>query len=655
MTPQDIATKFRYGTREHGKLERAVAERLRLSETRMQDKYKQIAKNEDTFQSYIHERDVDARRRLQKDVGGVPDYRTIEIPYSYAVAMTAHTYYSSVFLSRTPALQLAGRHGEAENNRIAIEALLNYQMTVGQMMVALYIWLLDPAKAGYGVIGHYWDEELITVTKQQMVQPTFLGMPIPGRAPQSQMISEDVPGYSGNRIYNIRPQDFFPDPRVSLLHFQKGEFAGRYVETSWQEIYEGSRQRNNLRYFNFETLSKMRQDRSNSFTGSSPTRDVGSSHGPQLPDSTQEIAAYDLPVGFIKGHEVALRIVPRDWGVGDSDRQEVWMVNRASNGVIFGFTPLGDYSGKFPFDVLVDEIDGYSIFPKSMIERVEPMNNVLTWLVNSHFYNVRQTLNNQFVVDPTMVVMKDVTNPEPGKIIRLKPEAYGKDVRTAITQLVTADVTGSHMSDTVAIQSFIERLTGINDSMMGQLTGNNDKTATEVRTSTGFGVNRAKTKCEWWSTIGFSPLTQKLVQRTQQNFDKPRQFRVVGDQASLSPTFMQVTPDLIAGFFDYEAVDGTLPVDRFAQANLWKELMAQMAQVPQIFMQYDIARIFGFVANLGGLKNLAQFKITPDQAMQQQVQAGNVVPLKAVQAGAGSSQTPNMNEPGQVPNLGATG
>ena len=277
------------------------------------------------------------------------------------------------------------------------------------------------------------------------------------------------------------------------------------------------------------------------------------------------------------------------------------------------------------------------------------MNDVITWLINTHFYNVRQTLNNQFVVDPSMVVMKDVENPEPGKIIRLKPEMYGKDVRTALTQLQVTDATRNHIGDVAVFQSFIERVTGANDSIMGMLSagGSDRKTATEVRTSTSFGVNRLKTTCEWYSTTGFGPLAQKLTQRTQQRYSTERMYKLVGDVALLAPRFGLITPETIAGFYDYEPVDGTLPVDRFAQANLWNMLLQQMGNSPQIMAQYDIAKVFGFVANLAGIKNLAQFRIQAPEQLEQQAQAGNVVPI--------SDALKNMNEPGQIPGMGATG
>jgi hypothetical protein len=116
--------------------------------------------------------------------------------------------------------------------------------------------------------------------------------------------------------------------------------------------------------------------------------------------------------------------------------------------------------------------------------------------------------------------------------------------------------------------------------------------------------------------------------------------------------FINVSPADIAGFYDFVPVDGTLPVDRMAQANLWKELMGNIRMMPpEIAMGYDWSRIFAWVAQLGGLKNITQFKIqlTPQEQLLRMAQQGNVVPMKPppgrgspVEAGnAASTQTGN--------------
>ena len=65
------------------------------------------------------------------------DYVSIEVPYSYAVVMTLHTYISSVFLSK-PGFQVQARHGEPEMSVQAVEALLDYQCVAGEQTFPLF-------------------------------------------------------------------------------------------------------------------------------------------------------------------------------------------------------------------------------------------------------------------------------------------------------------------------------------------------------------------------------------------------------------------------------------------------------------------------------------------------------------------------------------
>jgi len=197
----------------------------------------------------------------------------------------------------------------------------------------------------------------------------------------------------------------------------------------------------------------------------------------------------------------------------------------------------------------------------------------------------------------------------------------------------------------------LQRVTGVTDNIMGMVNAGGRKTATEVRQSTTFGINRLKTTCEFFSAMGFGPLAQKLVQGTQQHYNAEQKLRIVGDLAAMSPGFIDVNPDLIAGFYDFVPIDGSLPVDRFAQANLWQQMLGQMSKVPQVMAQYDIGKMFGWVANLAGLKNLQQFRvqIVDPGMLAQQAQAGNVVPMKP--SGADLGRPPAQM---QIPGMGAT-
>lgn len=643
-TQAELNKSLRMKSDKHKLLADAINARLRMSRDKMTERYQQMAANEEQYAAYVPARDVDRVRAQNKTITGEHDYVSIEVPYSYAVTMTIHTYISSVFLARNPVYQVQARHGETEMKTQGLEALLDYQLTAGRHHMPLFIGLFDPLKYGFSVIGQYWDKDEIVCRKFVEQQPTFLGVPIPGAEPQRVPVVERIKAYEGVKLFNVRPQDFFPDVRVPLWRFQEGEFCARYVEISWLDLKTGEA---NGEYFNVNDA------RESSRVSAGMTRDKGSERATTLPDADEtDIYLRDKPSSMFKGYEMQWKLRPSQWRLGDESTLETWVFLISDGGVLVQAKPLGMYYDAFSYDLFMYEPDGYNLFPTSALERIKPLNDVLSWLINTHFYNVRASLNNQFIYDPTMVVEKDILSRKAGQLIRLKPAAYGRDVRMAIQQLPVSDVTRTHLTDAQAVELMIQRALGATDNVMGMVNSTGRKTATEVRTSTSFGVNRIKTLTEMASASGFSSMVQKMIQSTQQLYDDNKKFRLVGDIGSFSPTFAEVNPETITGFFDYVPVDGTLPVDRYAQAQLWSTMMQQMFQVPQIVQNYDIAKIYAWVANLAGLKNMQQFKIQPQSidSLQQQARAGNVVPID--EAMQDLTRVPDSGRP---PGMGATG
>jgi hypothetical protein len=218
---------------------------------------------------------------------------------------------------------------------------------------------------------------------------------------------------------------------------------------------------------------------------------------------------------------MTIELIPKEWQLGGSDWPEKWVFTCTQDfATLIGAEPHGAFHAKFPYQVLPLEPEGYGLTTRGLPEILTPVQNTVDWLINSHFYNVRAVLNNRYVVDPSRVVMKDVLDPLPGGIIRLKPEAYGQPTRDVVSQLPTADITQGHMADLPAIIGIGERTVGVNDQVMGMLeSGSNRKTATEVRTSTSFSINRLKTIAEFASASAFEPASQMLVQNSQQYYD----------------------------------------------------------------------------------------------------------------------------------------
>ena len=621
---------LRYGSEDHKTILEALKARKKMSADRMADRHEAWTQSEESSKAYINLKEEDRLRKNNRK-GGKPEYVTLEIPYSYGLLMAAHTYWSNTFLSRNPVLQYTGRHGEGSQGEQSVESIMNYQANVGNNMVPWFYWLFDTPKYGVGWIGHYWYDEKISVSNIIEVDDSAFGT---GGKTKKVKRTIEVDGYKGNKCFNVRPQDAFPDPRVSVARFQEGEFFARYFETSWLDLHEGAL---NKRYMNIDVVKRKWKAKKDD-----PDRDLGSTNFdiPNIGDGD----AVDLGIpytGFVSGIEIYVHLIPKMWKLGSGERRELWVFQYIEDCLVLA-RPLGDLHNEFPFDAMEYEIDSHSLFKRSMLETVQPLNDAINWLVNTHFFGVRAALNNRFIYDPTKIRGADFENPEQGLLVRMKPGAYGQPINQMVQQLNTTDVTQNHIKDTKVMQEFMQQITGVNELIMGMMQQGGRQTATEVRGASGFSMSRLKTQAEFMSAMGFGPHAKRLLQTTQQHLDIERAYKLAGDLLPGSAQDVIVSPEQIAGFYDYIPVDGTMPVDRFAQASLWKDIMAQMSVIPQIAQQYDLAQIFAYTAQLAGAKNVQRFKIqlTPDEEIARKVQAGNIVPLGG-QGGGGRS--PGIN------------
>lgn len=631
----NLRERLRYGQPLHDFVIDAVRRRRDFSLQKMTQRYEKWRRAEENFLAFLPEKETDKKRKGLRD-SGVQQFTTIYIPYDYAILMSAHTYWTSVFLSRSPVFQYIGTQGAAQNAEAAVEALINYQFSAGRILPPFYVWLLDVGKYGVGITMPNWRDERLIVTREVEVPDTFMGVDLGTTKREVRRVA--LNGYKGNKWFNIRPYDLLPDPRVPLNRMEEGEFCGRYTTLGWNSIAKGGAAGT---FFNVDVVRQQRHNRIS-------LRDHGSPQVNQPFDAGEKLYLDHMDMDFVELTEMYVELVPYDWGLDSTTYPEKWVFLIANDSVLIQAQPFGMFHNKFPFCVLEMEPDAYSMFKRGMLDLVRPLNETINWLYNTHFYNTRKALNDMFIVDPSRVVMKDVLDPGAGKVIRLREEMYGTDVRTAISQLQVTNYTQAHLQDSQLISSLVQRVSGVNDGIMGMLSQGGRKTATEVRTSSTFGINRLKTIAEYFSATGIGDAAMMMLQNSQQLYDATLQMRIAGD-AWMTPgasKYLTVSPQDIQGMYDFVPVDGTLPVDRFAQVNMWTTLLQQMGQSPAVLAQYDLSKIFGFVAQLAGLKNIGQFRIqTADTAqLQNQAAAGNVIPLGGP---SGPRRRPDGGSPGQ--------
>ena len=92
-----------------------------------------------------------------------------------------------------------------------------------------------------------------------------------------------------------------------------------------------------------------------------------------------------------------------------------------------------------------------------------------------------------------------------------------------------------------------------------------------------------------------------------------------------------MSPSDLAINYDMIVRDGSIPGGNFSQS--WIELFKTIGTNPELMQQFDVTRIFMYIAQQLGAKNVEDFRrnmsnvqatTMPDQQVQQQVQAGNL-------------------------------
>jgi hypothetical protein len=620
----------------HKRVLKEIGPRIGMAEKYHSDQHEKWKRAEELVSAYVPESADDRTRRWKREKDGRPAYTTIQIPYSYALLMAAHTYWTSVFFARSPVHQFSGRHGETETQVQGLEAMIAYQTQVAGHLAPYYLWLYDAGKYGAGILGTYWDQE--------MHQFSQLMLDESGKQVYS---TNRVTGYKGNKVYNISPWDFLPDPRVPINRFQEGEFCIIRRRIPWNQLISRMAQGY------YVNTKEIKSTCASEFTKSQMS---GTSDNALRRPAQLELTGADdtKHPSWVEIYECYVDLIPDEWGLGTMKFPEKWVFTvTGDKSLVIGAQPLGLAHNRYPVDVIECEVEAYGLWNRGIPETIEPIQNVMDWLINAHFYNVRAVGNGRFIADPSRINVADLERGDPGFVLQLRPEAFGSDVREVFQQLQTVDVTANHMNDFQRMFQIGEQVFGINEQVLGALSGGGRKTATEVRTSASFGVNRLKTMAEYMSSVGMTAHATKLVQHTQQFQDEAMTVKIVGDLTKFgSNRFVNVTPDMIAGFFDFVPVDGTLPIDRFAQATLWKDILGQISRFPQIMQQFDLGKIFAWMGTLAGVKNMDQFRldnpgmgvpqvgvqVAPDEELQREAERGNVIPYTggAQPAGAGT-------------------
>jgi hypothetical protein len=543
--------------------------------------------NEMKVQAYVNCNDYE---QVVKEMSGErrgmlpPEPVQVTVPYTYATTHAAATFISQVLLGRRPVFPLMATRGTQADSARHMENAIQSHLDASRGFETLWQFIWDSLIYDCGVIRVGWENRdgpgirIVNGKREQVTETIF----------------------TGNVVSAVDPYALSPDPRVPLHQCNVlGDFMFTQQDMSGT-ILKDMQRRKSLMFVD-EAIGKAKNLQNGRLEDNDQSmRRVRIGEGATWARNPTNV------IGFYTIREGTVRLVPKDWGLGASDVSELWKFTWIANGQIMQAEPLGMIHQQHPYQVGEPTSFGHDFMSLSMVDMIGPFQDILSWLVSSRMENVRSSISNQFVADPARVDINDIRSSVIGRVIRMKQAAMGLPIQQAIQQLVVQDVTQGHLTDIQTMRILADTITGVNDNMRGIQNQGGRRSATEARISMQAGGSRLSQLAIRISAQAFSPMANQMILNIQQFMPDKMWVETTGDDNV--PISLEMTQDMLVGSFNYQISDGTLPFDKQALLESWKEILMGIAQDPELRSQWDLSKIFRYVAELGGAKNIDSFK-----------------------------------------------
>jgi hypothetical protein len=610
----------------HRKLVQQVYQRALESRTAISRRYPSWNKIDQSLTTYVSLSDTETNLRKKDSKRPV----SIVVPITYATIDTFLTYMVTAFLD-DPIFMYEPEGPEDVVGAMLMEQVVAHQCKKFKAAQALHTMWRDGFAYGIGVVSPQWEVRYGQRYIERTVPDGSVGEQLLGlNGYKTERSLEPAIVCEGNRIRNIDPYMYLPDPNVAAENIQDGEFVG-WVSRENKMGLLSLEATNPDMFFNCKYLNHM-DGRSSLFAPDKAAREDRFGGKPYLTPSTTNVT--DVIWLYVT-------LVPEEWGLGSGSRPEKWMFALAGDSLIIAAQPMGLDHGMYPVAVFAPDADGYSATPLSRMEVIYPLQETIDWLYSTRMANVRKVINDMIVYDPLLINSNDVENPSPGKLIRTRPAAWGRGVKDSIMQLNVNDVTTSHVMDSDYLTAAAQRASGATDSAQGVLTQSKERvSATQSRNAHVGALSRIEKIATLCGMTTMYDLGMLMASQTKQFQAEEVFFKIVGRNADkllnhFGGEYGGAKPQDLNIFYDVSAKAGTLPTSH--DPNFWLQLLQTVATDQNLIASIDTVKIFMQAARVAGAKNIydfvrgggqVQMQVQPQQQVEQGVQSGNYVPLE---------------------------
>ena len=608
---------LRPGSEQHERLRKHVMACSTIAANHMQKRFAAWREVDRVTSAYV---ELD---NAEREVKNIDPRRPVSIvfPYSYVVQETVLSYLVAAFV-QDPIFSYEGAKPEDEIGAILMTHKVQMDCRKYKAGLALHTMFRDGFSYGIGIVVPQWD--------QHMGFKVLRGTGADG-SPVKQM--QEALLYEGNSLMNIDPYKFLPDPSVSIHNVQKGEFVGWLDQTNLNALLGDEARGAGL--FNVQYLKNLRGRRSSIYQSDNSDRNRRT--GMKL----ERDNPYDKTTNPVDVVYMYCTLIPKEFGLGDSELPEKWLFALAADTVLIKAQPLNLAHNMYPIAVCAPDYDGYSSTPVSRLEILYGLQGTLDWLFNSHIANVRKAVNDMILYDPYSVNGKDLEDPSPGKLIRLRRPAWGKGVKDVAMQFQINDITRANIADSSFIVNWMQKIGAADDSMMGSLrSGGPDRlSAAEFQGTMRGSMSRMQRIAQVVGMQAMQDIGYMFAHHTQQLMSEEVYITAAGQyQEQLMREYggkkVKVSPFDLLIDFDLIVRDGSVPGG--SDLNFWSNIFNTISKTPELAQILDVPRIFTHIARESGAKNVEDFirtRTVSDQQLLQQAQAGNLQQVNQVLGG----------------------
>jgi hypothetical protein len=626
----------------HDKLVQDIMDRAKKAKEfrdKIVPKWKEFEHNQS---AYLPDSQADAKQRRKHPRSPI----NIVVPFSFQNKITYMAFMANAFFG-PPILRIKGQGGPKQMVDAALwEIALHRQCEMFRAKLALCCAWSDSFVYGRGIVSPSWAKRKSKRVIESLNDEVMYGMTGGVGNLGDTYITEEDEFFEGCDLISVDQHSFLDDPNTPTNNAHRAQFKGYHRKESAMDMLrreqDPEEQLFNCRYF--RDLCKSDQGKS-CLTDTDDARTDGTG----LKPNTNE---YQENGDVLYWYE---DIIPRERKLGPQNYPVRWMFKIGADQVLLWEGPLNMPHEMYPFAYFAPTTNGYDVIPTSLMAMGYPAEKFINFTIDTWAKQARKSLFGVTVLDPEFINYDDVMNPEPGKVIRMDKSAYGNQGIEQYLKIYDQQIpTGEHIATIGTFMDFMSSVMGTKN-MQGDL-GNMPERPGQIgmQMARSGAIGPLQLYAAIMNEQAMKDITWQMCFLTQRYMSQPVWVDLVGSrrESQIREEYMLypgsedglfVSPQDVRGLsWSIEPQSALTSGGDMAVIN---NLMERMMSIPEIAMatmgKMNIGGMFAKWARDNGWADVHDYmrsetpgmnvSMMPDQQLQQQAQAGNMVPVQQVQ------------------------